>query len=85
MASPASQSLAGGTLSRERNREQLAPAWALSLSPDTEATVGGGGSPRLLSGMLVLGCSADASSDKGQELDFLVSCCPQGHWNVRGD
>ena len=38
--------------------------------------LGGGGSPRLFSGMLVLGCSADASSDNGQELDFLVWLLP---------
>lgn len=38
--------------------------------------MGGGGSPGLLSGMPVLGCSADASSDNGQELDFLVWLLP---------
>lgn len=38
--------------------------------------MGGGDSPGLLSGMLVLGCSADAGSDNGQELDFLVWLLP---------
>lgn len=37
---------------------------------------GWGQPPGLLSGMLVLGCSADTSSDNGQELDFLVWLLP---------
>ena len=36
VASPASQSLTGAHLPRERNLRMLAPAWALSLSLDTD-------------------------------------------------
>lgn len=50
----------------------LASAWGLSLSLDTDHSGWWG----QLSGMLVLSCSADASSDNGQELDFLVWLLP---------
>lgn len=55
-----------------RNLRTLAPAWGLSLSLDTDHSGWWG----QLSGMLVLGCSADVNSDNGQELDFLVWLLP---------
>lgn len=65
----------------ERNLRTLAPAWGLSLSLDTDHSGWWG----QLSGMLVLGCNADVSSDNGQELDFLVWLLPPRPLECEGE
>lgn len=63
------------------------------MCPPQDTDQGGlsiGDSPGLLSGMLVLSCSADVNCDNGQELDFLVWLLPPrplecvgGEWSKR--
>lgn len=58
------------------------------MCPPQDTDQGGlsiGDSPGLLSGMLVLSCSADVNCDNGQELDFLVWLLPPRPLECEGD
>lgn len=60
----------------------------MSMCPPQDTDQGGlsiGDSPGLLSGMLVLSCSADVNCDNGQELDFLVWLLPPRPLECEGD